>query len=219
MSKQSSNQVTIRVDQRALYGVIAVVAVIATFAIGWFLATRLNQPAQPTVATSGQQPAPGAAPALGVTSGDTSLQVQPANQAAPGAPPQAQTGSSPVSPDEVPVGASEPRIWIDEVANTNYQFDLGQIPADKPTERDFTVKNVGNAELVIEDASASCGCTAALVEDKNLGPGETTVVRVSYDPRVNEEFGRFVQKQVRIKSNDPLVPLAEFTITADVAAQ
>ena len=55
--------------------------------------------------------------------------------------------------------------------------------------------------------------------DSNLAGGEETTVRVSYDPRHNQEFGKFVTKQVRIKSNDPLVPLAEFTIQADVAAE
>jgi hypothetical protein len=96
---------------------------------------------------------------------------------------------------------------------------MGAVPADQKTEREFTLENVGTSTLVIENTSASCGCTAAVADKKELAPGETTLLHVGYDPRVNSDFGKFVQKQVRIKSNDPVVPLAEFTITAEVAAQ
>jgi hypothetical protein len=36
---------------------------------------------------------------------------------------------------------------------------------------------------------------------------------------VNKEQGRYVQKQVRIRSNDPVAPLVEFTIAATVASE
>lgn len=40
------------------------------------------------------------------------------------------------------------------------QFDFGTIKeADGPVTHAFTIKNVGNAPLVITRASASCGCT------------------------------------------------------------
>ncbi len=217
----NNNQVTIRLDSRVLYGLIAIVGVIGFLALGVWVgqywrgnqqAAATDPAAQPGALVPGAvpgQPTPGFQISTAVPGG---MPGDPA-AAAPAA------ASKPVSPDEVKVGSAEPRLWIEEAAASNWTVDLGQIAADKPVEKDFKIENVGTSELVIEDTSASCGCTAAHIGEKNLAPGATTVLRVSYDPRVNSEFGRFIQKQIQVKSNDPLVPLAEFTITADVASQ
>lgn len=219
----NNNNVTIRLDSRVFYGLIAIVGVIAFLALGVWVG-QYWRGSQQTAATD-----PAAQPGA-VPTGQLVVGEQPPADfgistavpgGAPGDPPAAgQTAATkPVSVDEVKVGEAEPRLWIEEAAASNWTVDLGQIAADKPVEKDFEIKNVGTSELVIEDTSASCGCTAAKIGESNLAPGATTLLRVSYDPRVNQEFGRFVQKQIRIKSNDPLVPLAEFTITADVASQ
>jgi hypothetical protein len=215
----SNNNVTVKIDSRVFYGLVAILAVAGIFAIGMYLggaiggkptaqqATDLNSP--PPVGQVVDPVSQGAVPTA------DPLAAAAVNPAAAGA----QTAVQPVSVEEAPVGASEPRIWIDEPSETAWTVDMGTIPGDKATEKDFTIRNIGTALLVIEDASASCGCTAAHVGKKELAPGETSQVRVSYDPRVNSEQGKFVQKQVRIKSNDPKTPLVEFTIQADVAAQ
>lgn len=209
------NQVTIKLDSRVFYLVAALVAVVGIFAIGWWLGTQLNggtQAAAPQQQPIAQAPAGQVQPvdAGALQAAQPPVDVQQVAQTA---------GSPPVSVEEVPVQAGEARLWLPDMADSNWTFDLGSIPADQAVDHDFTVSNVGQAELIIEEASASCGCTAALVADSTVAPGESTTVRVSYDPRVNREFGKFVKKQVRIKSNDPIVPLVEFTITADVQPQ
>jgi len=209
----SNNQVTIKLDARFFYGLVALLAVVGIFGIGLWIGGFFGTTSAPQTTT-----APAAAPA-----GDLTLGQPPASgvQAVTAPPPgqAAAAAQKPVSVADVPVGDAEPRLWIPEAAEVNFTVDLGEIPADKATERDFTIENAGTSELVIEDTSASCGCTAAHIGESNLAPGAKTTLRVSYDPRVNQEFGKFIQKQVRVKSNDPLVPLAEFTITADVASQ
>jgi len=212
-----SSNVTVKVDARVLYGLIALVAVLGIFGIGWWLGNQIgpDQTATAPVTNVQEGAAPGVnvpPPVPGVTDPNSSAPA-PAVQDAPPA------SSAPVSVEEAPLVAGTPRLWLPEVAETNFVYDFGEIPADNAVEKDFEITNLGDTELVIEDVSASCGCTAAAVGDSTIGPGETTMVRVSYDPRHNQEFGKFVTKQVRIKSNDPLVPLAEFTIQADVAAQ
>lgn len=219
-----SNQVQIRIDQRAFYGLIAVVAVLCVFGLGWFLASAMTPKVATNPAPVAQAPAAGApASSAGAQSNSAVSVVTPnaKSSGAAGAPgaPAAGKGSPPVSVADVPVGEGQSRIAVEGLDKTNYQFDMGQIAADKPAEHEFIVQNVGKALLVIEQATASCGCTAAVVADKEIAPGKSTTLRVSYDPRVNQEYGKFVQKQIRIKSNDPVVPLAEFTVTADVAAQ
>lgn len=214
-----SSNVTIKMDARVLYGLIALVAVLGIFGIGWWLGNQIgpDEAAAPVAAPQAaavNNPVTDPNAAAGTT-----IQVDPNNPANPAGAQPAPASANPVSVEESPLVAGQPRLWLPEVAETNFVYDFGEIPADAAVEKDFQITNLGDTELVIEDVSASCGCTAAAVGDSTVAPGETTTVRVSYDPRHNQEFGKFVTKQVRIKSNDPLVPLAEFTIQADVAAQ
>lgn len=220
----SNNSVTVKVDSRVFYGLIAILAVAGIFAIGMYLGGVIGGPKTATTPAPGAAaPAAGDAAASGAAAPAVDVSplqpVDPNNPAAAAQPAPATAAQAPVSVEDAPVADGEPRIWIEEPSTTNWTVDLGQIAGDKATEQDFTIKNIGKGLLVIEDASASCGCTAAHVGKKELQPGETSQVRVSYDPRVNSEQGKFVQKQVRIKSNDPKTPLVEFTIQADVAAQ
>jgi hypothetical protein len=205
-----SNQVTIKVDSRAFWAILAIVAVLGIFGIGWWLGTQLNGNTQQAAGPS-TQPTAGAGQANPVVADPNVVPAQ--------ASPVAVKGAKPVLLADVPVGEAEPRLALPDLETTNFSYDFGKIKPDVVAEKDFVIKNAGTSELVIEEATASCGCTAALVADSTVAPGEQTTVRVSYDPRVNREAGRFITKQVRIKSNDPLVPLAEFAITADVQAQ
>lgn len=198
-------------------GLLALVAVAVAIGLGYLVGKALMgggdtpQSAEtPAQVPAGATSAPGAPAATS----DTIIKENPVATGAP-----IGKGVHPVSKEEQAIGASEPRLWLPEAAEQNWTVHLGEIPNDSKTEKEFTVQNIGNATLVIEDVSASCGCTTSTIGEKELAPGGTTTLRVSYDPRVNGEYGRFVQKQVRIKSNDPLVQLAEFSITADVAAQ
>jgi hypothetical protein len=221
----NNNQVSFRVDSRLFYTLIAIVAVVGILAIGMWIGTMFagggttptqtaanpgtQQNSSQVVAPPVQGGAAAAVPAGGVVVGATPVSASAAAK-----------GIGPVSIAEQPVGKNEPRIAIDEInKDNNYTFALGNIPADRKSEKEFTLKNVGTAELIIESTTASCGCTAAVADKKELKPGESTILHVGYDPRVNQEYGKFVQKQIRIKSNDPVAPLVEYTINAQVAAQ
>jgi hypothetical protein len=199
-------------------GLLALAAVAVAIGLGYLVGKALmggDSTPQSAGVSPGQAPAgaTAGAPVAGATS-DTIIKENPVATGA-----SIGKGIHPMSKEEAAIGASEPRLWLPEAAEQNWTVHLGEIPNDSKTEKEFTVQNIGNATLVIEDVSASCGCTTSTIGEKELAPGGTTTLRVSYDPRVNGEYGRFVQKQVRIKSNDPLVQLAEFSITADVAAQ
>lgn len=208
------NEVTIKMDSRVMYGLVAVLAVLGIFGIGWWLGNQLG--AEPgTVATNpGVSGAaqPVVQPVGGAGADDVITLATPAAGADP-------RPAQPVAVEAQAIEPGQPRLFVGDIAETNFVYDFGAIAADQAVERDFVIQNVGEGVLVISDVSASCGCTAAAIGNSELEAGEETTVRVSYDPRHNQEFGKFIQKQVRIKSNDPLVPLAEFTIQADVAAE
>ena len=79
------------------------------------------------------------------------------------------------------------------------QFDFGTIKeADGPVTHAFTLKNVGNAPLVITRASASCGCTIPKFSTEPIAPGKSTKIEVTYNPAGRP--GQFV-KTVAVYSN------------------
>ncbi len=207
------DEITIRVDARLGYALIAILAVIGIFAVGWWLGTQLTKP--PTAPQANvNAPGPGAAAPQAPQTG--------LGAATPGSAPveAIAKGVSPVSVDDLPVAEGQPRIWIDELTkDSGFVYDLGRIDAYAVTEQTFTIRNLGTADLVIEKVNATCGCTAAVLESSKIPPGATTTIRVAYDPNVNQEQGKFIQKQIQIKSNDPVAPVIEFAIEADVASQ
>ena len=79
------------------------------------------------------------------------------------------------------------------------QFDFGTIKeADGPVTHALTLKNVGNAPLVITRASASCGCTKPKFSTEPIAPGKSTKIEVTYNPAGRP--GQFV-KTVAVYSN------------------
>ncbi len=103
-----------------------------------------------------------------------------------------------------------PRIAIEPEG-----FDFGQTLQNKTVTKEFVVRNLGKADLVLEEVTTSCGCTAALPESKVIKPGAQTPLRVSVETR--SSLGR-AEKVVTIRSNDPTRAILQiklgFTVTA-----
>lgn len=207
-----AGSVVIQVDMRAFLALGAVIGILLVFGVGLLLGRALN----PQGGIGG--------PAARLPSQSQQLQPgqpfspQPGQQAPSPFQEPAQSAARPPAGDEVPIG-DNPRLAIPELAEENYTWDFGDIPPDRKVKKTFTILNKGTKDLVIQDVSSSCGCTAALVDKDTIPPGGTADVLVTYDPRVSKDQGRFITRQVRIKSNDPAAPLAEFTISANVLNQ
>jgi hypothetical protein len=94
-------------------------------------------------------------------------------------------------------------------------FDFGKVVQRKVLEKVFTIKNFGADELVIDSVTTTCGCTVAEGFSKNVKPGGSTTLRVTFN--TGENRGRVV-KNVLIQSNDPESAKVQLKIEADVAA-
>ena len=94
-------------------------------------------------------------------------------------------------------------------------FDFGKALPGKTLRKEFTIHNFGDAELVIESVSTTCGCTAALAADRHVKPGGSTSLRVTLETRT---FSGKVERQVLVRSNDPKTPLLQVRVSATVAA-
>lgn len=122
----------------------------------------------------------------------------------------------------VPLGAGEPspassagpgpRITVEPQS-----FDFGQALQNRTLSKEFTVKNFGATDLVIERVTTTCGCTTAPLEEKNkvIKPGGSTPLRVSLQTR--ESTGT-MSRSVLIKSNDPEKGFYEIKVQATVVA-
>ncbi len=91
--------------------------------------------------------------------------------------------------------------------------DLGQLKPDQPQSYLFTLKNEGGEALIIERVQAPCGCTATILKQDKILPGETTQLEVTFNPRGYEGE---VTQSVYIYSNDPETPRKRIVIRANV---
>ncbi len=222
-------QLVIRLDQRVFYGLIAVIGVIGIFGLGIFLGRSLNPSTPAPVArqqagTSGQlanvQVQPGQQIQVNPDQGSQQIQVNPAQagQSAQQNPfAGADSQAKPPASDDVAIG-DNPRLAIPELKDKNYVWDFGDVKPDQKVEKTFKIKNTGTKDLTIADVKGNCGCTGTFMDPskKTLAPGAETDLLVTYDPRVNKDKGVFISRKVRISSNDPASPVAEFSITANV---
>jgi hypothetical protein len=92
-------------------------------------------------------------------------------------------------------------------------FDFGKALPNKTLRKEFALRNFGDAELVIEDISTTCGCTAALTADSKVPPGGSTQLRVALETR---SYTGKVERQVLVKSNDPKTPILTVRVSATV---
>jgi len=186
-----------RQRERLLTMAVAAVAVVALLALGLWVGVNWQRLTQP--ATSSQ---PVARPTPGSVSGPVQTYVAPAATPKPDPFLPASTA--------VPIG-DNPRLTISEA-----YYNFGAIPPDKPVERTFTVGNVGPRELVISEVVSNCGCATAPISSKNIPPGGKAEIKVTYDPRVENDAGYRVMRYIDVKSNDPLAPQVRIVLEANV---
>lgn len=117
--------------------------------------------------------------------------------------------------DEIRSIREEEEAMKKEIAarSTKMEFDrvfhdFGNVGPDSDNITQFVVKNVGDKPLIIEDVSASCGCTMPKKPEKPILPGKTDVIEVKFHPKpgqVNE-----IKKTVTVTANtDPKVSMLE----------
>lgn len=91
--------------------------------------------------------------------------------------------------------AKGPRIAIEPAS-----FDFGKTVQNKTLSKEFTIRNLGTEDLVIDQITTSCGCTAAVPGEKTIKPGGTTPLHVELQTRTM--IGK-MERQVMVRSNDP----------------
>lgn len=93
------------------------------------------------------------------------------------------------------------------------QFNFGKVKEGTTVSHTFELINNGNDVLNIKDIKTSCGCTAALVSNSNLKPGEKGTLKVDLDTKGRQ--GK-MSRTITIVSNDSEQPTKVLTIYAEV---
>jgi hypothetical protein len=92
-------------------------------------------------------------------------------------------------------------------------WDFGEVWSGEKAETTITIKNTGTAVLKIDQVKSSCGCTVAQTDKKELAPGETEDIRITYNTKKNAEN---VSQKIRIMTNDPDSPTTEVEVKGHV---
>lgn len=101
-----------------------------------------------------------------------------------------------------------PVIYLKET-----QHDFGKVNEGDKVDYTFSFVNKGSSNLIIKDIKTSCGCTAALLSQDNLAPGQEGTVKVELDTK--NRSGK-MSRTITINSNDPKDPTKVLTIYADI---
>lgn len=94
------------------------------------------------------------------------------------------------------------------------QHDFGNVKEGEVVHYTFIFQNKGTLPLEIKDIRTSCGCTAAVVSEKNLQPGQSGSIKIDFDSKNKE--GK-LSRTISVSSNDLNEPYKVITIYADVS--
>jgi hypothetical protein len=72
------------------------------------------------------------------------------------------------------------------------KFDFGKIKQSVPVTTYFEITNTSNKPIVIENATASCGCTTPEYAKEPIAPGATTKIKVGYNAAAAGVFNKDV---------------------------
>ena len=96
----------------------------------------------------------------------------------------------------------QPQILV-----TENNLELGDVVNGEVITREVSVQNNGQADLIIEAVTTSCGCTQATLEPMTIPAGSSGTLSIEFDSGAHgpELTGPFM-RQVFIASNDPQQP-------------
>ena len=81
---------------------------------------------------------------------------------------------------------------------TESEFDFGDIQPGARVWHTFTFTNTGKSPLLIEDATASCGCTTPSWTKEPVAPGAEGKMEVQFDSHGKQGI---ISKQVAVRAN------------------
>lgn len=95
-------------------------------------------------------------------------------------------------------------------------LDLGVVEQGETAKKVFQIKNIGDADLEVRDIETSCGCTAAIIDNKVIPSGEAANLEVSIDTSGKRNA---IEKTITITTNEAEQPEKQITAFVKVSVQ
>lgn len=92
-------------------------------------------------------------------------------------------------------------------------WDFGSVKQGKVLTHVFVFKNEGDKTLKIDRVRTTCGCTAALVSEREIAPGKKGEIKVVFNTK---GYGGSSSKYIFVESNDPAHPRKRLTVSAKI---
>lgn len=99
----------------------------------------------------------------------------------------------------------------DVIKFSEMKFNFGKIKQGVPVTHDFSFTNISNSPVIIENATASCGCTTPAWPQQPVMTGKTDKIKAGYNAAAAGPFEKGIF--VKVKGID--YPL-EIKITGEV---
>lgn len=91
--------------------------------------------------------------------------------------------------------ANAPQIAFEDIS-----YFFGKTKSKDKIEHDFKFKNEGKSDLIIRKIRSTCGCTTVAPEKKVIKPGESSSLKVIFDPGNRKGIQN---KSIYVINNDP----------------
>ena len=95
------------------------------------------------------------------------------------------------------------------------KHDFGKLKQGNPVTYYFEIKNISNKPIIIENASASCGCTVPEKPEKPIMPGETGKLKVQYNASALATFTKDVYIKLAGVDQQKVVQITGEVLTAE----
>lgn len=134
----------------------------------------------------------------------------PFNPFLPGTEDKGKVKKSDKTPTEIEKLSSDqnPEIFFD-----NPDFNFGKIFKGEKVKHIYKFENRGKSILEISKVKSSCGCTAAILTDKNVPPGKTGEIKATFN---SGSYRGNVKKNITVTSNDPNSPTYRLSISGEI---
>ncbi len=96
---------------------------------------------------------------------------------------------------------------------SEYNHNFGTVKEGEKKEAVIKVSNIGSGTLKIKNIRTSCGCTAALLNNKSLKPNESDKLKIIFDSKNMEGE---IARTITLTTNDPKNPNKVIVIIAKV---
>jgi len=83
--------------------------------------------------------------------------------------------------------------------------EFGSIQQNTPVTADFVVTNQSEESLLITDVKSTCGCTVPSYQKEPLQPGESTIIKATYNAKKEGNFRKTIK--VYTSANEKPIPL------------